>query len=140
MQNTKPIRNKKLNIVIDNSKKLNRKFHNNDVVEQLYKKGDYKKEDIQKYVNKLSKELKKSGFKGSISGWRSGYFTNVGENPALYTLADSDFQEGNNGKIRQFSVYLIKDYVRPTAGGCSYNSNYNDCLYFCLLQALEILD
>lgn len=131
MQNLKPI----------SQKKLNKQFHKKDVAEQLYKKGKYKKDDVQKYVNKLSKQLKKQGFNGSIGvsllydfGWRSGYFTNVGTNPNLYSLADSDFNDIEDSDILQFAVYLIKDYTRPTLGGC--DGNYNDCLWFCLYQAL----
>jgi hypothetical protein len=131
MKNLKPI----------SQRKLNRQFHKKDVAEQIYKLGKYKKEKIQNYVNNLSKELEEKGFKGSISvsllfdfGWRSGYFTPVGQNPSLFSLADSDFNDNQESEILQFAVYLIKDYTRPTFGGC--NGKYNDCLYYSLLQAL----
>eukprot|EP01040_Poterioochromonas_malhamensis_P016790 gene16790-19151_t len=65
-------------------------------------------------------------------GWRSGYFTNIGDDVRLYSHADSGIEMDEPQNIRSFVFYMV---LKPkNAGG---NDKFNDCLYNCLRQLIH---
>ena len=64
-------------------------------------------------------------------GWRSGYFTNLGEAVKLYNPADSDIDYVQND-YNEIFIYMLEN-PSPNGG----KSNNNDCLYDCLKQVLN---
>lgn len=111
----------------------------NQVLE-LKLNGNYTRDGIREYTQQLSNELEAKGFSGEMEvalkyeeNWRAGYFSKVGEPIRLYEYHDSDNDiTGEPEHFDEFRIYILR---RPTAGGCD-NKN-NDCLYNCLVQALN---
>lgn len=125
---------------IEKPKKLNIRYKGNQVVVEKFK-GKFKREVIKKYVQEKSNALKASNFNGMVSvslnfpgrGWRSGYFTAVGSNVALYNLDSyEEDEEPEPDSFSDFQIYYIKN--APRAGGCT--NKFNDCLYYCLKDAM----
>ena len=104
------------------------------------------KVEIEQLGNKISQQFFKDGQTGSMSiaikynkGWRSGYFTDFGEevelyNPDMYDTNHkhyTDHQESFNECV----IYLTEAprINKPTEVG---ESDHNDCLYNCLYKVL----
>jgi len=126
---------------VEKPTKLNVLFKGNPVVREDYK-GKFKREDIKEYAQAKSNALKAKNFDGIISvsllfpgrGWRSGYFTPVGDKIRLYNLDSYQEDEADEPEsFTEFQIYYVKS--APKAGGCS--SKYNDCLYYCLKDAMR---
>lgn len=119
--------------------KLDIKYHGHVALCYPYK-GKYTRDDIQKYANKLSKELKQQKFKGSIGvslhtvdGYKAAMFREVGNPVRLYTVEDSDRVDATEDQeyYSGFSVILFNGL--PRYGG---KDKYNDCLYNALKLAM----
>lgn len=120
------------------AKKLDIYFKKSPVVQHSFKKGKYTREKITDIAQQYSNDLSKKKFLGQVSvaikypeGWRSGYFTKVGDKVILYTHHDSDIDLWEDPEyFETFVIYTIKD--APTKGGC--RDGNNNCLYDCLIK------
>jgi hypothetical protein len=92
-----------------------------------------------KISNKMSKQLQHLGVNGQfltsmnygVLNWRSGYFSDIGDDVQLYQPADSGINMEIVPQIKSFVVYTV---MKPSArGGNDYN---NDCLYNSLSQII----
>lgn len=100
----------------------------------------YSRNKIQKIGNDLSKYLQKKGGNGKIMtsikypdiGWRSGYFTDIGEDTRLYTYGDSDIVADEPNDYQSFVFYIS---LAPKREGGLDDGN-NDCLFNCLKLVL----
>ena len=99
-------------------------------------KGKFNRQEVQRLGNKISEMMKDVSGEIAVSlkydyGWRSGYFTNLGEAVKLYNPADSDIDYVQND-YNEIFIYMLED-PSPNGG----KSNNNDCLYDCLKQVLN---
>ena len=125
LDNIKYIGHKILRIRFDANK-----FNNNTL---------YTRQKIQKISNDLSQLLYRKGIAGKLLtsinfpdlGWRSGYFSNIGDNVRLYVPQDSDIVADDPDYFNNFVVYI--SLAPGNAGG---NDKFNDCLYNCLYYYL----
>jgi hypothetical protein len=93
---------------------------------------------IKNIGNELTKYLEKKHIDGKLSiavdygklKWRSGYFTDIGENVSLYSPADSNINVEEPKSIPKFVMYL---QLTKKQGG---TDKFNDCLYNCLKQQI----
>lgn len=120
------------------TKKMNISHGKHQIVQQHYK-GDYTKQEIKEYAQKLSNSLKDDGFNGEISvalkmdeGWRAGYLRAVGENVEMYQHTDSGDDINEQDKFTEFTIMIKKN--NPKKGG---DDKFNDCLFKCLNEVLE---
>jgi len=98
------------------------------------KKGQYSRKKIEEIANELSHYLQEEGVRGIMSNallypsdWKSGMFTEIGEECILADLKKYlEFYE-EPSHYAQFQLYLI---LKPKAEGG--NDKFNDCLYNCL--------
>lgn len=118
------------------------------VVQQLYE-GNFRREDIQSYVNKHSTEvleqLKKDHpdrnylFQVSLQeegkGWRYPGFMSKAGDIHLHSNGDYDGESADDDPdtYSGFAFYTVLDN-RPNAGGA--DDKYNDCLYYLLKSIL----
>jgi len=118
------------------------KYKGNAISVEKYK-GNFKRDTIRKLVQDRSDRLKAADFNGKISvslhypnqGWRSGYFTTVGDKVAVYSkdsYEEEDDDEPDVDNFNSFQIYYMKDGAK--AGGC--DGMQNDCLFYCLKAAL----
>jgi hypothetical protein len=125
LDNIKYIGHKILRIRFDANK-----FNNNTL---------YTRQKIQKISNDLSQLLYRKGIAGKLLtsinfpdlGWRSGYFSTIGDNVRLYVPQDSDIVADDPDYFNNFVVYI--SLAPGNAGG---NDKFNDCLYNCLYYYL----
>jgi len=117
---------------------LNLQWKRSKVVEMSYK-GKFTRTEIRDHVQQLSNKLKDKGFDGRIEtalqfpiGWRSGYFTDVGDNISLYHYSDSDIVMDDPDTFEEFRVYTVRNPTR--GGGTDLN---NDCFFNSLQLALN---
>ena len=103
--------------------------------ESKFDKQHYTLNKIKKIGNKFSNYLNDKNVNGKIMtsilygdlGWRSGYFTNIGDDIKIYSPADSDFEMDDPDLIKSFVMYFVAT-PKPNGG----NDIFNDCLYNCL--------
>ena len=95
--------------------KLPIKWKGNSVMQLKYE-GKFKKSEIKTISQELSNSMKNNNFNGQImtslaypEGWRSGYFSNVGDRIGLYDHTDSnDIQvEQTNFQILEYQVKAV---------------------------------
>lgn len=124
--------------LLDNIKYVGHKVIRIKVDESKSKKYNIK--DVVALGNKFSQYMDKKKVRGKLMtsivygdlGWRSGYFTNIGDDIKLYSHADSGIEMDEPQNIRSFVFYMV---LKPrNAGG---NDKFNDCLYNCLRQLLH---
>lgn len=103
----------------------------------------YRKENIREISNKFSRYLHTQNIQGKLLvttkynkiGWRSGYFTNIGDDVNLYTYADSDIRpEGKEDKELMPASVIYMVLTPKNQGGEDEN---NDCLFNCLKFVLN---
>jgi hypothetical protein len=113
------------------------KYRGNNVIGinfKAEKKGQYSRKKIEEIANELSHYLQEEGVRGIMSNallypsdWKSGLFTEIGEDVILADLKKYlEFYE-EPSHYAQFQLYLI---LKPKAEGG--NDKFNDCLYNCL--------
>lgn len=132
--------NKNSTIQIASKKKLNIKYHGNNVSKFAYK-GNFTRDEIQDYANKISKELKAQGFNGAIGvslntvdGYKGAMFRPTGENVRMYSVVDSPNMDGVDQQYYpSFNIFLMDGM--PRYGG--KNDKHNDCLWEALHLALQ---
>ena len=104
-----------------------------------YNGGHFSKKLVQKISNDMSDYLQSKGINGRIMtsmrygdlGWRSGYFSDIGDDISLYNPADSGIEMDNTPEVKSFVIYTV---VKARAvGGTDIK---NDCLYNCLSQLI----
>ena len=123
-------------------KKIKVRRGGNQIVVEKYR-GSFTKKDILEFVQKKSNSMKKDGFDGKVSiaakfeefGWRSGYFTDVGDSVALHDI--DLYEEGAShfipDKFAGFQIYWMKNPTKQ--GGCA--GKRNDCLFNCIKSVLK---
>jgi hypothetical protein len=102
-----------------------------------YNGGDYSKNKVLNISKQTSVYLKKKGIEGKIMtsikhpdyGWRSGYFSSIGEKVKLFDPTNYYNVEPDALDIK-YSNFVIYVVVKPKPKGGS--DLYNDCLYNCL--------
>lgn len=108
-----------------------------------YNGGSFTLKEVQKISNDMSKYMQKKGLKGQIMtsmhygilDWRSGYFSNIGNDLRLYSPVDSGFEIEIVPQIKSFVIYSV---IKPKAiGGTDY---FNDCLYNALHKLIINLE
>jgi hypothetical protein len=110
------------------------KLGNNPVVEVLYPKGKYSKQNIKNLVNDYKKKYKGKSLKLMVSinlpdrGWRSAKQFHVKDNAVTENIYDDEWEDSD-----QFAIYFWKD--SEAAGG--KDDKYNDCLFNCISRALN---
>ena len=115
------------------------KYRKNNVIginfkSDKYENKYYSRNKIEKIANDLSEFLHEEGVRGIMSNallypsdWKSGLFTEIGEDVILADLKKYlDFYEEPK-EYKQFQLYLV---LKPKAEGG--NDKFNDCLYNCL--------
>ncbi len=125
------------------------------IITEMYR-GSFTREDIKRHVQQISKEAKKNfNYDGQLSvalkydgvkvpkskkikkndrGWRSGYFTNFGNDIALYNIDSYDQDdEPEQDVFSEFQIYFMK--TGPKQGGC--DGKRNDCLFDCLKKTVD---
>ena len=115
------------------------KYRKNNVIginfkSDKYENKYYSRNKIEKIANDVSDFLHEEDVRGIMSnallypnGWRSGLFTEIGEEPIIADLKKYlEFYEDPK-EYKQFQLYLV---LKPKAEGG--NDKYNDCLYNCL--------
>jgi hypothetical protein len=99
----------------------------------------YSVKEVQKISNEFSEYMKKKGLNGKIMtsmnygilDWRSGKFSDIGEDVNLYTPADSGIEMEIIPQIKSFVIYSV---IKPKAQGGT--DHFNDCLYNCIKQVI----
>jgi hypothetical protein len=99
----------------------------------------YTRKKIQNIGDDLSGYLDRKGVKGKLMtsinfpdlGWRSGYFSDIGDDVKLYSPQDSDIVADDPASFDNFVIYI--EMAPKAAGG---NDKNNDCLYNCLYYYL----
>ena len=123
--------------LLDNVKYVGNKIMRFRFDRTKFNGGSFSKKLVQKISNDMSKYMRKRGLDGKIMtsmrygdlGWRSGYFSNIGDNISLYNPADSGIEMDELPTIQSFVIYTV---MKPKAQGG--NDLFNDCLYNCLSQ------
>ena len=117
-------------------KNINAEYKKKHIVSICVKKP-ITREALQKLGNRISRNFKARGIKGSIGiavkygeAWRGSQFVDFGENVRLHTNQDSD----QNFDETHFEAYEIFYSESPLAHGG--NSTNNDCFYDCLKHVL----
>lgn len=142
------IKEKKIDIqdlpMHNSSGTLNVKYHGKNVKWIKFNQGLGRNKlnlnTVKDFSNNLSLKLYNKGIKGKIMvtvnfggsiGYRSGYFTEIGQPVSFYDTSDSftDDQAEKLNDVLDFQVYFIQE--NEPVGGCSENDK-NDCLYECL--------
>jgi hypothetical protein len=121
------------------------KYKGNPALRVHFNKGKgFTREKIESIASKLNDRLHDKGINGMMqismqydTGYRTGHFTNFGENvdlfdPDSYYGIEETFNAYNQSKFKKFSITLIQ--VPLAEGGDSKN---NDCLYECLNVVLR---
>ena len=111
------------------------KFNNNQ--------NNYTINKVQNISNQVSQYLHSKNLNGKLMttmrygelGWRSGYFSDVGDDVELYEPNDSGLEIEKPKSIQSFVMYLM---VNPKAEGG--NDLNNDCLYNCLSKMIFNID
>lgn len=105
-----------------------------------YKPAKYSRTDIKEKLQELGRQWKEEGKEGTMyvnllypEGWRGGYATEFGDPIELFSYADSDDDRPDPDYYPQFEVVILP-VARGAQGG---NSNYNDCMYDCLIQLIK---
>lgn len=123
------------NIKFGNNKILRIRFDANKYNNNTF----YTRKAIQRIGDDLSEYLDRKGIKGKLMtsinfpdlGWRSGYFSDIGDEVRLYTPQDSDLVADDPTSFNNFVMYI--SMAPNDVGG---NDKYNDCLYNCLYYYL----
>lgn len=123
--------------MLDNVKYVGNKIMRFRFDRNQFNGGSFTIKEVQTISNKMSDYMKKKGLNGKIMssmnygilGWRSGYFSGIGENVRLYTPADSGIEIEIIPQIKSFVLYTV---IKPRAQGG--NDLFNDCLYNCLSE------
>ena len=111
--------------------------------ENKFDRQSYTIDKVKKIGNKFTKYLNKKNVSGKVMvsvlygdlGWRSGYFTNIGDDIKVYSPADSNFEMDEPDSIKSFVIYFL---ATPKALGG--NDKFNDCLYNCLEKLIYNLN
>ena len=114
------------------------KYRGNNVIGINFKKNkkvQYSRKKIEEIANGLSDYLHEQGVSGIMSnslrfpsGWRSGYFSEIGQEVILADMKKyMEFYEEPK-EYKEFQLYLILK-PKPEGGNDKFN---NDCLYHCL--------
>lgn len=110
------------------------KLGNAPVVEVLFPKGKYTKNNIKKSINDYKTKYKNGKLKMMVSvnlpnrGWRSAKQFHVSDDAVVEDIYDDEWDETN-----QFAIYFWKD---PEAAGGT-DDLFNDCLFNCISRALN---
>lgn len=100
----------------------------------------YTRDKIKTISKDVSEFLKKNNISGKIiasiqydKGFRSGYLTDIGNDPVLYDPDDyvNDIVDKKQSNFDAFVIYVVEQPA-PRGG----TDNYNDCLYHALQVAL----
>lgn len=121
--------------------KLNYRGIKDNVIFQEFYEGKFTKEDIRKHTQARSDGLKNKQVDGDISvaikypdvGWRSGYFSKVGDKVRIYDHNDSSEHIEEPSFFTGFSIFTTKS--KPNKGGAD---KHNDCLFNCLQDVIEL--
>ena len=103
----------------------------------------YTVKKVQQIGNQLSDYLQTKNINGKVMtsllygdlGWRSGYFTDIGDDIKLYEPNDSGLEMDIPKNIKSFVCYVV---VNPKAQGG--NDIHNDCLYNVLERIIYNFD
>jgi len=132
------------NVKYKGNKIVRFKFNSN-----VYEGGDFSRDKVRAVSNKISNYLKENGMNGLIMTsiklgddyWRSGYFTDLGDEVELYDAYTDSYEQEKDEKIRQrimdqkltsFVVYAV--LKQKAEGG---NDKFNDCFYNCLKELIN---
>lgn len=102
-----------------------------------YNGGAYSKSKLLKVSNKLSSYMAKKGIDGKIMttikhplyNWKSGYFTDIGNDIDIYDPTNYYDIEPDEDNIK-YDSFIMYAVIKPKAEGG--NDIHNDCLYNCL--------
>lgn len=118
--------------------KVNLKTRNNDSLLQEVYHGKFTMAEVRAIATKTNQTMGPGKslqvvYKANDGRWKSGLTTKHGEDVIMYEdIYDGDVNEGE--EIDDFMIWIKKD--GPKAGGCE--SEMNDCLYYCLEEALPM--
>lgn len=116
-------------------------YKDEKVIQITIGKKKYTRDKIKDVSNKFSQLFKNQGYNGRImttlkydKGYRSGYFTNIGDDVNLYQQTDSGPNDidHNQNIFDRFDIFIVP-YTNKKGG----NDIYNDCFYNCLRQTLK---
>lgn len=127
--------------LLDNVKYVGNKVMRIRFDRDKYNGNSFTEKEVKKISDEMSAYMEKKGLKGKIMtsmnygvlGWRSGYFSDIGDDVRLYNPADSHINMEIVPQIKSFVVYSV--IKQNPAGG---NDIFNDCLYNCLKDVLHI--
>jgi len=132
------------NVKYKGNKIVRFKFNSN-----VYEGGDFSRDKVKTISNKISNYLQKNGMNGLIMTsiklgedyWRSGYFTDLGDDVEIYDAYTDSIEQEKDEEIRKkimsqnMSSFVVYAVLKQKAEGG--NDKYNDCFYNCLKDLIN---
>lgn len=125
--------------LLDNVKYVGNKIMRIRFDRNQFNGGSFTLKEVEQISNKMSNYMKNKNLNGKIMtamhygilGWRSGYFSKIGDDVELYSPVDSGIDIEIIPQIKSFVIYSV---IKPRAVGG--NDHFNDCLYNCLREVI----